>query len=328
MALTGRQKAAILLMSLDATTAAELLKDVDSKTVQEIVVEASYLDANGLRNSPGSTEVTKQFCNSLEGKGGFHLQGFLSNVLNSSVGQEKAEEIQMQIGNLLQKKDPFMAVRAAGSKELVWALQDEHPQAVAVVLSELPAKKATEVLGMLDEGLRLSAVTRMAGTDTAGDEAKTRIAQVVCNKLESAGENETAGQEQSLRKVAVMLRGLSGEIRDGLLKNINEKDDQAGQMITNLMVIWDDIPQIVDRTLQEVLKDVDSQKLALALVKADEVITKKIKSNISERAAASVDEETGLMSSPVKSDIEDAKAEIVDKLKEMNEKGQLNFIED
>lgn len=65
MALTGRQKAAMLLMSLDATTAAELLKGVDAEVVQELALEVAYLDAAGYRSSKQSDEITRQFCSSL-----------------------------------------------------------------------------------------------------------------------------------------------------------------------------------------------------------------------------------------------------------------------
>ena len=94
------------------------------------------------------------------------------------------------------------------------------------------------------------------------------------------------------------------------------------------MVLWEDIPQVTDRSMQEALRGIDSKKLALALVKADEIIIKKIRSNISERAAAAIDEETSLMSAPKKDDIEQSRNEVVKTLAEMNEKGQLNFIEE
>jgi flagellar motor switch protein FliG len=131
-----------------------------------------------------------------------------------------------------------------------------------------------------------------------------------------------------LRKVAVILRNLGKELRDGLLAALQEKDSEAGKKVTGLMVLWEDIPQVADRSLQEALRGIDSAKLALALVKADEAITEKIKSNISERAAATIDEETSLMSAPKKDDIKQAREELVEVLREMNEKGELSFIEE
>jgi flagellar motor switch protein FliG len=125
-----------------------------------------------------------------------------------------------------------------------------------------------------------------------------------------------------------MLRNLSKEIRDGLLASMAQKDGDIGKKITELMVIWEDIPHVGDRSLQQGLRDVDSQKLALALIGSEEAINAKIKSNISERAAATIEEETSLMSSPKKADIEEAREKIVTTLREMNDKGELDFMEE
>lgn len=335
MALSGKQKAAMLLMSLDAATAAELLKGVDPEVVQDLAVELAYLDASGMHDSKQNAEIARQFCDSLQTKEEFHFKAFLNTMLKSTVGNAKAEDIQTQIANLLQKRDPFMSIRSAASAALATVLANEHPQATAVVLSELPARKSSEVLSLLDEGVRLSAIGRMVGADTLTAEAKTRIAEAVCNHLENLaaaaaerGETVQPDGDQSLRKVAVILRNLGKELQDGLLNAVKEEDSEVGEKVVNLMIIWEDVVQVTDRSLQEGLREVDSQKLALALVEADEAIVEKIRANISERARAAIEEETSLMSAPKKEDIEQAREEIVGALRDMNEKGELNFIED
>jgi flagellar motor switch protein FliG len=333
MALTGRQKAAMLLMSLDAATAAQMLKGLDAEVVQELAVELAYLDATGLRGSEQNAEVVQQFCNSLQGEEDFHLDSFLGELLNRTVGGEKAGQIQTEIQGMLQKRDPFLPIRSVDPQTMASVLETEHPQAAAVVLSELSPKKSSEVIGLLGDGIRVSTISRMTSGEAVTAEAKVRIAEMVCRRLGDitaggAGEMSAARPEESLRKVAVILRNLGKEIRDGLLSAIKEKDADVAETVGNLMIIWEDVPQVVDRSLQEALRGVDAKKLALALTKADEEIAEKIKSNISERAAATVDEEASLMSSPKKEDIEDARTDIVRVLREMNEKGELAFIEE
>lgn len=333
MALTGRQKAAMLLMSLDAATAAELLKGLDPEVVQELAVEVAYLDTAGYRSSEQSAEIARQFCSSLQARETFHLNSFLEQMLKSTIGDERAGRIQTQIQDLLHKRDPFISIRSADSQTIASILEGEHPQAAAALLSELPAKKSSEILGLLGEGVRLSAISRMTSCETVTAEARLRIAETICNRLEAITTGKTtaalpARPEQSLRKVAVILRNLGTELRDGLLGAIRGKDDKAGEMVANLMIVWADIPQITDRSLQEALRGVDGNRLALALHKADEMIAEKIKSNISERAAAMVDEEASLMAAPKKKDIEDAREAIVQVLREMNQKGELAFVEE
>ncbi|MFH1448438.1 MAG: FliG C-terminal domain-containing protein [Candidatus Micrarchaeota archaeon] len=333
MALTGKQKAAMLLMSLDAATAVELVKGLDAEVVQELAVELAYLDAADFKSSSKSTKIVRQFHHSLKVRETFQLNGFLDEVLKSTVGEEKAGQIQAQIQEVLCNRDPLISIRSVDPQTLALVLANEHPQTTAVVLSELPAKKMMEVLNFLDGGTRVSVAGRMSSCKKMTAEAKALIAEAVCERLESlvAGRTDKSlpsWSEQSLRKVAVIVRDLGKEIRDGLLNAIHGKDPRAGEMVAELMIIWADIPHVTDRSLQEVLKGVDANKLALALHEADEAIIQKIRSNLSERAVAALDEQASLVSAPGNEDIEDARGKIVRVLREMNEKSELAFIQE
>ena len=334
MALTGKQKAAMLLMSMDATTASELLKGVGQDTVQELAFELTYLDKSGYRNSKTSVEFAKNFCNSLRARQTFHFETFLNEMLSSTVGSERAQQIRVEINDMLQKQDPFLPVRSMDAATLASVLETEHPQAVGVVLSELDPKKSSQVLGLLGEGVRLSVINRMAGREHISGEAKARIAQMVSKRVKAAvGARAAAGgaptepAEGGLRKVAVILRNLGQELRDGLLSAIKAKDSEAGDKVSELMVVWEDIMVVSDRSLQQALRGIDAGKLALALFEAEAEVKEKIRSNISERATAMMEEEASLMSSPKKDDVASAREEIVKVLREMNQKGELSFAE-
>ncbi len=335
MPLTGKQRAALLLTCLDPTTAAELLKGIDAKTVQDLAVELSYLDAAGQRNDRQTADVARQFCKSLEAtKSDFGFKNFLKEMLRNTVGDDHAKRIQQEIQDLLQKRDPFMPIRSADVPALVAALQAEHPQAIAVVLSELPPKRGSEVLGQLAEQVRVSVISRMTSAGSVTPEAKLRIAEMVRTRLETAGAGQQSGAavqvrpEQALRKIAVIVRNLEKEVRDGVLEAIGQKDQEAGEKIASLMIIWEDIPLVGDRSMQQALRGIDERQLALALHEAPEEITAKIKANISERAAAMVGEEASLMSSPKKEDIRQARDKIVAAMRELNGKGELTFEEE
>lgn len=333
MALTGKQKAAMLLMSLDAATAAELLKGVEPNVVQELAVELAHLDAASRRSTGQNAEIARQFCSSLPRRRKFHVNGFLKEMLNSTIGDKKAAQLENRIQDLLYRRDPLTAIGSVDSQTIASVLENEHPQTTAVVLSELPAEKSAEVLGFLDGRIRISAIGRMSDCETMTAQAKTQTAEPVCKRLEAiaaggAGEALPARPEQSLRKVAVILRNLGKEIQDGLLSFIQRKDSRAGAMIANLMIVWDDIPQVADKSLQEALSRIDTRQLALALVKADKVIIEKFLSNISEQTAATLDEEATLLSSEPKKDVKQARRRIIQALREMNERGELEFIEE
>ncbi|MEN6428849.1 MAG: FliG C-terminal domain-containing protein [Phycisphaerales bacterium] len=334
MPLTGKQRAALLLTSLDAVTASELLKGIDAATVQELAVELTYLDVNGQRSDRQTVDVARQFCKSIQNELGFGFKRFLSEMLRNTVGEEQAKRIQQEIQTLLQKRDPFMSIRSADLPSLTAVLQTEHPQAIAVILSELPPRRGSEVIGTLGEDVRVSVISRMTSVSSVTPEAKMRIAQMVCTRLEETKASQSGGTaiqvnpEQSLRKVAVIVRNLDKEVRDGVLEAIRQKDQEAGDKIANLMIIWEDVALVGDRSLQQALRGIDERQLAMALYEAPDDISGKIKSNISERAAAMVSEEASLMSSPKKEDIAQAREKIVDALRELNQKGELTWEEE
>jgi flagellar motor switch protein FliG len=318
MALTRKQKAAMLLMSLDTATASELLRDVKPETVRELAVELAYLDAAGYASTQESLQYVKEFCSGLHVKEGFKIKNFLREMLTNTVGADKA--------------DPFIPVRQSDAQTIAAVLTDEHPQAVAVVLSELTPKKSSDVLKTLEENMRLNVVARMTIGERVTPEAKMRIAEMICEKLRSLKTDTGAAQqqlhpEQSLRKVAVMLRNLSRELRDGLLNAIRDKDAEAAEKVGNLMIIWEDIPLVTDRSLQQILREIEARDLALALTKADAAIVSKIRANISERAAQTLDEEASLMSAPKNEDIQKARDGIVAILRSKNQNGELAFVE-
>ena len=251
MVLTGKQKAAMLLMSLDPISACELLKGVEPNTVQDLAVELACLNTTGYRNKKDQLEVAQDFCQSLQMQQKFEINTFLKEMVRSTIGQGKAEKMQTQIQGILRKYDSI-ATRSG------------------VVQAET---------------------------------------------------------EQALRKVAVILRSLGKELRDSLLDSIKERESDAGEAVNDLMVLWEDITLIDDRPLQEGLRNIDAGKLALVLTNADEAINEKIRNNISERAAVMINEEISLMSAPKDNEIEDARNEVVEVLRKMNNEGELTFTE-
>jgi len=318
VALTGKQKAAMLLMSLDAVTATELLKGVNPDLVQELAVELAYLDAAGYRSSKQSTQIARQFCDSLQPDEGFQLKSFLNEMLTGTVGNEKAEQIQTQIHDLVHENDPFARIRFLDSQTIASVLEKEHPRTTAVVLSELPPKKSSAVLDLFGESIRLSAVRRMSTCVNMTRQAKEQIAETVCRRLDavaadSASEALPARIERSLSKMALILRNVGKKFRQGLFGTKQKKDDKAAD---GSMIVWEDIPQIADRLLHKALKGIDAKKLALALVEADYALVQKITSNISEPVAAALHEQSSHLSDSGKGDVEKAREEIVRLLRE------------
>jgi len=324
--LTGKQKAAMLLMSLDAVTATELLKGLDAEEIQEIAMELARIDASEQRDAREQAKVAQEFFSSLQQNQTrkFSMKTFLNEMLVSVLGKDSAEKIQSRVKKVTGGKDLFVDIRLASTDELVLALEGEHPQTIAVVLSELAPKKSQDVLSRLSEEARLKAVCRMTNPELVGGGVKQRMAFTVSERLKSLkGETLAEKPEQTLRKLAIVLSGLEKDLRDQLLDELNKHDEETSTMVRRLMITWEDIPSIAERSMQEALRAVEPGKLAVALYGADEDIVQKIRSNISERAAAMLDEEISLMQEPLEKEVLDAREGVVGPLRDANEQGTL-----
>ncbi len=193
----------------------------------------------------------------------------------------------------------------------------------------------------------------MANLGSLGVEVRKRIAASISEKLKelqakqaaaaASGEEDgnvaaavpgaTPGfgapvENKNLRRLAVMLRTLEAELRDKLMDEITKRDADSAQTIIELMVKWEDIPAIADRPLQECLRSADVRKMAVALTDIEPEIGRKIRSNISERMAATIAEEASLMQKPGEKEIQEARTAILASIKEANKAGKLKFVED
>jgi len=333
----GARKAAMLLMGLDATSAAELLKSVRPEFIPEIAAELTCLQRDaqaGLQRA----EPMKEFFTLLYG-GGPSGGGYVRQMLEAAVGKQKSTEVLGQVHRLVEQRDPFGPIRSASAPDIAESLKGESSQVIALVLSELPGKTSSQLLALLPDEVRPEALRGMTAAIDVSPQARLKVASAIRLRLEelsrknrASGRAEAASaglskRNQQLRKVAVLLRGLDKDFRNALVNSLSEHEKDVAATVQNLMVIWEDLPQVSDRTLQEVLRTVDNRKLALSLIKADEAANKKIRSNISERAGAMVDEEISLLSSPKAEEIEAARQLILDALRAANAKGELSFEE-
>jgi flagellar motor switch protein FliG len=331
MASAGIRKAAMLLMGLDAGSAAELLREAPPELITQIAAELAYLRASGAKPT-SSADPLREFCTLLQGGGDGVSPGddFVQDLLAQAVGAEKSRELMQEVEDIVEQRDPFLPLRSASAADLAAALEGESPQAVAVVLSELPSARSAELIPLLPEDKRLAAVQGLACSGMVSSGARLRVANVIRERLadscqENAPQLSSDPQRQKLRKVALLVRGLDATLREALIESVAAKDPEVGKQVRELMIIWEDLAHIDDRSVQQVMRSIEPRMLAVALSETDPAVTAKIRQNISGRFEALLQEEIELLSSPKDEDVRSAREAILEKFRELNQKGDLRF---
>jgi flagellar motor switch protein FliG len=336
MAIKGIQKAAMLLTTLDPATASEMLKGQPPEVIQRIAMELSQLDARGLTAPDQALVVVRDFCNELQKRssGTLHVKSFVSNLLQGSAGKEKAFELQARLEKTVREKDPFIIISNTAAPQLAAAISGESPQTIALVLSSIPPKLATDVLMRLEEQVSTQVAWRLTLPQEVSPKTLWRIGETICRKLLQMNSEQKAPaiqedtSKENLRRVAIVLSGMQKERRDAMLQQIQNRNPETAETVKALMVTWDDIPKIDNKCLQGLLRKVEAGILAKALSGADAIVAQKIRSNISERMSQMIDDETALLGEPRKKDIATAREEVTKPLREANEAEELLFIEE
>ncbi len=206
--------------------------------------------------------------------------------------------------------------------QLVQLLQDEHPQTLALILSYLDSDVASAVLADLQPDHRLDVAVRIAKLGKVNpwilDEIEAYL--VSSDKQRTPAAAPTVG---GLSQLAEILKRLDDDIADTIMEHIESNDDDLANGISQMLFVFDDLVMVDDRGMQQVLRNVETQDLALALKAAADETQEKIFKNMSSRASAMLTEEIDSMGPVRMADVTQAQQKITQVVQEMEKKGEL-----
>ncbi|MBI5723547.1 MAG: hypothetical protein HZA50_06285 [Planctomycetes bacterium] len=321
--MTPARKAAMLLITLDPKTSAELLAEIGPDVLTQIAAEFATLGPVDPK-SRAASETVHEFMSVLSGG-----DAMLGRMLGGVMDAKRSSELLNRAYDIITARDPFMMLRSTEPEQLAAVLVDESPQVISMVLSELQPVKAGRILVYLSDDARKDIISCMAGAEDANLDTKKKVAATMREKLKRQSERVVSVgrdyRKEQLRKVALLLQGLRKNICDAILTSLIQKSAEVGKAVRNLMVVWEDIPRVSDRSMQEALHVMDSRQIALALVEADDAVGRKIKGNLSQRALAMLEEEIAIMPTAKPEEVEEAREVCLGALRELNENNMLTW---
>jgi flagellar motor switch protein FliG len=320
MAIRGRRKAAVLLVTLGPKRAAEVFSHLSEAEIEELSLEMAKTG-----EIPGNqVEAVLQEAaeNSLAftsiAEGGV---AYARDVLERALGPEKAAEITGRLSAVIEMR-PFEFLHRTPPEQINAFLRHEAPQTKALVISSLHTTLAAEVLALLEEEQQADVSLRIARMSETSPAVIREVETVMRQKLSNVLCEEYAASG-GVKSLADILNHADRPTERNVLDTLAESDEELAEEIRALLFVFEDIVKLDDRAVQTVLKDVDDADLALALRGVADEVRDKVLDNMSERRAEMLVEEIEYQPPQRKSVVEDAQGRIVAEIRRLEDTGEI-----
>ncbi|MBK8523036.1 MAG: flagellar motor switch protein FliG [Betaproteobacteria bacterium] len=316
----GVEKAAILLLSLGEEQASEVLKHLGPREVQKIG------HAMALLKSVPRTRVETvldDFNKSAGESAAVHVDtdAYIRSVLTKALGDDKASNL---ISRILQGGD------TAGIEGLKWMdaptvadlIKNEHPQIIATILVHLDHDQASDILNQFTERLRNDVVLRIATLEGIQPGALKELNEVMLRMLSGSANIKKAAMG-GVRPVAEILNFMGTANETSVVDAIREYDPDLAQKILDEMFVFENLNDLDDRSIQLLLREIQSDSLILAMKGASPELREKIFKNMSQRAAEMLREDLEARGPVRVSEVESEQKEILKIVRRLADEGQI-----
>ena len=280
--LTGKQKAALLLISLGPEVSANVYKHLSEEEIERLTLEISAVK----KVEPEVKEqIIEEFHNialaqDYISQGGI---GYAKTILEKALGQEQAQNIINRLTSSLQVR-PFDFARKADPSQILNFIQNEHPQTIALILSYLEPQQAGVILSSLPQELQADIARRIATMESTSPEVISEIESVLERKLSSTftqDYSETGG----IDAVVEVLNGVDRQTEKTILDALEIQDPELAEEIKKRMFVFEDIVTLDNRSIQRVIRECDNEDLLLAMKVSSDEVKEILFRNMSQRMA-------------------------------------------
>ena len=319
--LSPREKAAILMIALGEEAAGEIMKymvDFEIEEITKIITELSNLP------TAIQDRVLEEFEQHLIA-GEWVSQGgidFARQALERAVGSRRAQEILDRINS--NTNSGFYMLKNVAPEQIAPFISHEHPQTIALILSQLEAVQAAGIISQLPEAVQAEVSYRIATLNNITPSVLKQIEESLENNLGDilGGHKDVGGP----KIVADMLNLTGSSIEKNVLEKLDAQDPEVAETVRNMMFVFDDLDSLSDREIQVLLREVEQQDLVVALKTASYEVKDKILSNMSDRVREYIEEEMEFLGPMRLSEVEEIQLRIVQKVRQLEEHGQVNIV--
>jgi flagellar motor switch protein FliG len=317
---TGRQKAAIFLVSIGSEISAEIFKYLREDEIETLTFEIARLETIEPEQKDAVLMEFQELmmANEFISTGGID---YARELLEKSLGSQKAIDIINRLTSSLQVR-PFDFIRRTDPAHLLNFIQQEHPQTIALILAYLEPNKASIILQNLPHEVQSDVARRIATMDRTSPEVLREVERVLEKKLSTLSSEDytAAGGVESIVEILNLVDRASEK---QIIEALEDEDPELAEEIKKRMFVFEDIVMLDDRAIQKVMREVDSQELAKALKSVDTEVQDKIFRNMSKRAAGMLKEDMEYMGPVRLKDVEEAQQKIVSIIRHLEDTGEI-----
>lgn len=319
--LSGVQKAAILLISIGPERAASVLKHFPPGEIERISAEI----ANTVALTPTSVSTVQQEFLDMSSDRSTAVNGglqYAKELLTKALGPQKSEEI---IKSLNLQSKPFYILRRIDSKVAANFLNGEHPQAIAMILSYLEPEQAAAILGFLAPEIQNDIAWRIATMENTAPEIIKEVESVLETRL-SGMVSKDLNKSGGIKELVGILNMVDKATEKSIITALEADDPELADEVKNRLFAFEDIVTLDDFSVRRILQEVDNKELALALKGANEEVSSKILTNISQRAGEMLKEDIDLLGPVRVREVEEKQKKIVQVIRRLDEAGQIVIV--
>ncbi|MCE4048314.1 MULTISPECIES: flagellar motor switch protein FliG [Bacillaceae] len=318
--LTGKQKAAVLLISLGPDVAASVYKHLSEEEIEKLSLEIS-----GVKKVENTSkeEVLEEFHNialaqDYIAQGGI---GYAKTVLEKALGSDQASVILNRLTSSLQVR-PFDFARKADPSQILNFIQNEHPQTISLILSYLDPTQAGQILSELPQEMQADIAKRIAVMDSTSPEIINEVEQILERKLSSTVTQDYT-QTGGIEAVVEVLNGVDRSTERTILDALEIQDPELAEEIKKRMFVFEDIVTLDNRAIQRIIRECENEDLMLSLKVSGDEVKEIVFSNMSARMVESFKDEMEFMGPVRLKDVEEAQSRIVAIIRRLEDSGEI-----
>lgn len=319
---SAQDRVAILMIALGQETTAEVMKYMSDFEIEEIAQAISELD---VVTTEQEDQVLEEFEQMLVA-GHYVSQGgldFARGALEMAVGTTKAQNLLNRVNSTT--ASGFYMLRNVDPQQIIPLVSKEHPQTISLILSQLEPDQAAGVLNGLSEQLQSEVALRIAQMDHISPNVLRDLENSLSGELEAIVSGQVT-QIGGPKAVAEILNMTGRTTEKSVLERLDGHDPELAEAVRNKMFVFDDILSLTDREIQMILREVDSQDLAIALKGASEELKSRIFSNLSDRVAQMMQEDMDFAGPLRLSDVEEVQLRIIQMVRQLEDAGQVTIV--